>query len=254
MSLEKKPQKVSIEFGHTYTDSGLVQSGESMHRGIRELQRELTAFEMRCKENGNAAVEIARQLELTAKTHVLLDDVEWSYEQSRSHGNTDRIALFRARSLQGAEIAFSPDSAQSEGSLVPQAKARLDSLPSERSHIRLDTQTGKQRVRIRGFTGIEDETHPSCDILDLVWHEKRADEADILLTILHQAYESQQARVHALAEHITGTKLNDASAATLLLDDAGTPVALRRWSERSEKAKLYFDVIESRLVAGKTTA
>src|SRR3989344_5649676 len=124
MSLEKKPQKVSIEFGHTYTDSGLVQSGESMHRGIRELQRELTAFEMRCKENGNAAVEIARQLELTAKTHVLLDDVEWSYEQSRSHGNTDRIALFRARSLQGAEIAFSPDSAQSEGSLGPQAKAR----------------------------------------------------------------------------------------------------------------------------------
>lgn len=245
MSLERN-RKVSIETGHTYTSDDLLLDTESERRGIRELNRELTPFETRCAELGQAAAACAGRLGFDVKTHVLLDDVEVAYAQHRSE-DPWKYASLRGRAHEGAKIAYEPDTVTPEASLVADAEQQLQALGTDSHSIRMQTRAGIQRVKLRGYSELVDPSHPSCDILDVSWHIHRSKDADILLTILHENYFKQQARVQALAAAISGTSVNTASMATLFLNDAGDPVSLERWYERSADASNYYDELEKLL-------
>lgn len=248
--------KVSIEFGHIYTDDNLyVDNYMSSYPNAHTLNRELTTYEKACAFAGNRAADVAKDLGIEAVKHLLIDDVEWAFRQRQSMDDHWRWQLFRNRAILGAQKAYDIaglTSVESEGDLAIAAVKNLQKLREKvgngGSHIRLQTRTGDQRVRLTGYRAIEDKEHPSCDILDLTWHQKRGKDTAILLTVLPKGYISQQARVHALAELLAGEPLNKVSAATLLLDDVGDPSQLVRWTERSSEATRYFDLLQSSLI------
>lgn len=211
-----------------------------------ELARELTAFETKCKEVGEKIEAIAHELMLSTRRHILVDDVEEVWRQQWSLDSW-RLQLFRDRAKAGAESAYDPDRVESEGDLVESAYRLLSSHPmGQKRSMRLSTETGEQRVKLRGFAAVKDAEHPSCDLLDVVWHERKADEAEILITVLHKKYKNQQARVHALARELSMPNLKESSSATLFLDDEGNPESLSVWKARDEVAERFFKAIEAK--------
>lgn len=239
---------VSIEQAHPHTEDVLLIRGEPFaHPGAKmELQRELTPFEARCGEVGEEVEEVAIGMGLSTRKHILVDDVDWAEKQAKSQDSW-RWQLFRERAKLGAEVAYGAEGAQSEADLVAKAHQLLSTRPAgEGGSMRLKTATGEQDVKLRGFKGVSDKEHPSCDILDVVWHEKKADEADILITVLHKKYRNQQARVHALARELAVPNLEGSSSATLFLDDDGKPELFTVWKVQDEVADRFFKTVASK--------
>jgi hypothetical protein len=233
--------KVSVEFGHTYPSDGL-HTAHMPNKGA-ELSRSSSAFELAQRQCGEDSVRIAVEQGYEPVKHVMIDDVE-SYRQGNS-ADSWKYVLVKERIVEATRQIYAPDEIIRESQFVTQALAHLpkiDGLDPPKKHIKLHTKTGKQRVRIRGFKDVADPEHPSCDVLDLAWHEHRARSAGVLLTILHYSYEDQQARVHALMDL---TDAQQSSSATLFLDDSGAPIQLIRWNVLDERANLYFDALES---------
>jgi hypothetical protein len=237
--------KVSVEYGHTYAADGIYTRGmpaETIEANQSQVSRELTAFEQSCKALGDTAATMAVDAGFEVTKHLLIDDVEWAYKQKGSQ-DSGRWATFRWRVNKAAEALYEPDETVSEAELVGAAIKNAtnvrEKLDKTGKYVKLDTRTGEQRVSLTGFKGVDDTQHPSCDVLDLSWHQKRGEDAEVLVTILHESYETQQARVHALAEVVADDSFNNLSIASLLVDDNG------RASRLLQAAQAYFESLQS---------
>lgn len=69
---------------------------------------------------------------------------------------------------------------------------------------KLKTGSGKNMfvVPLQGFNGVDDPTHPSCQVLDVAWLQKRLTLAPEAVTLLPAGYEDQQRGVEILADLI----------------------------------------------------
>src|SRR3989344_767511 len=215
-----KPAKVSIETAHPYTSDDLRITGDAFIGKEPRLKREMTAFEQACARVGNSLADLAEQMGFETTTHVLIDDVTWAAAQEKS-AEPHRWSLFRNSAEMGAELAYSPDAISSEAAYKNAGVLLADLLRNisgkeGASHIRLHTQSGRQRIRLTGFKEVADPEHPSCDVLDLAWHQDRAKEHRVLLNVLHESYAGQQDRVDALFALLPNTDPSISSALLLL--------------------------------------
>jgi hypothetical protein len=242
--------KVSVEYGHTYSSDELYTRGLPSHDLVEkdQLSRGLTKFEQACMTVGNDAARLAEEAGFEVKRHVLIDDVELAAQQHKSQ-DSERFQLTRARMHHAVEALYRPDEVVHEADLASDALRNIDLITQatgkDQTHVKANTTTGPQRIRLRGFRDIADAAHPSCDVLDLAWHQKRAQDAEVLITVLHQNYAHQQARVHALAELVADGAFAQISAATLLVDDDGQPSQLLRWQTARPEVASYFDSLEA---------
>lgn len=195
-----------IEVCHTYAPDRLVPcdglGDEGWNYRLSDIQIQLGQLEAI-----ESALRTAHGLDAQPVARLgLLDDVA-AQENMRRSQDSARHALFlgvSAESLRvGAkaevhlESAFVRRGVELQGMLAEQVAERA--LPHRGSRIEIPTSAGDCRVKLAGFRGVPDSSHPSCAVLDLAWTEWRTGEYGSTYTVLPLAYREQQLQVAALA-------------------------------------------------------
>lgn len=200
----------TIEIGHTYAPDRLVKLAGGEGTGdlySPELGRafhdtpEAARLRRIAEYFGDSAIRVA-----------LVDDVALSERQKKSSEQW-RWQHFLNASLAGVQLGtgverhrlFRESEFEQAGrDIVAQIQAvelPNDYRLSEKGRLKLITGSGKDRftIPLQGFSGVEDPTYPSCQVLDLAWLQKRLTIATQAITVLPSSYEDQQRGVEILA-------------------------------------------------------
>jgi hypothetical protein len=177
----------TLELGHTYSPA------------LLGIQR---AYDERRIANffGNSVIRVALIDDIAVKEKQRKSVDPWRWQMFMNRCTEDVLATTGVESKDlYYESGFEKDARAlveaitdwqlPEGYRVSQNGRRLISnVDGERSSISL-----------RGFRGVDDQTYPSCEVLDLAWLQKRLSIAPEAITILPSYMEEQQNRVNILA-------------------------------------------------------
>lgn len=200
----------TVEIGHTYAPDRLVKLAGGEGTG------DLYAPEIgRAFHDTPEAARIRRIAEYFGESAIrvaLVDDVALIESQKKSSEQW-RWQLFLNASFAGVRLGtgvernrlFRESEFEQAGRDIV-AEIKDMGLPdgyrlSENGRLKLITGSGKDRftIPLQGFSGVEDPTYPSCQVLDLAWLQKRLTIAPEAITVLPSTYEEQQRGVEILA-------------------------------------------------------
>ncbi len=205
-----QPQR-TVEVGHVYSPNRLIQlsSPEESDFYSRALGRHF-------KDTPEAARlrDIAGSFGEATLRVALIDDVLPKDAQRKSADswrwqlfmNTSAESVILGTGITQSELYYESNFETAGRDIVAQIQA-MD-LPEgyrlTQAGDKLKVGSGKamRTIRLQGYSGIEDPTFPSCEVLDLAWLEKRLTLAPESVTVLPEGFIDQQERVAVLAELI----------------------------------------------------
>lgn len=203
----------TIEIGHTYAPDLLVPSICALNEAAFEFSDTPYAGKLRA---------IAYQIGKDATRVAFVDDIAARNEQRKSADGW-RWELFIQRSAQSVRVGTEASIIAFESEYVQRGRELVEEISTMElssgyrmsdNQQKLVVGSGKTKTRIPlvGFKGIEDESHPSCQVLDLAWLEHRLTIASEAITVLPVKYESQQNQVKLLADlfpHLSSEKMTN---------------------------------------------
>lgn len=200
--------RATVEIGHTYSPERLAELalGDQGDFYSPVLGRYFNDTPEAAKQRA-----VASELGDSVVRVALLDDVAVRQEEGSSSDKA-RWVLFRTIAEESVALATGVD----RGNLYKEAdfeRAARDlieeitrmELPDgyrlSRDARKLIIGSGPHRksISLRGFKGVDDESYPSCELLDLAWLQKRLSLAPYAFTILPKELAPQQERVAILA-------------------------------------------------------
>lgn len=197
----------TVEIGHTYAPDRLGPFAPEGHEG-----RRAPGYDRVFTDSPEAARLRALAQDIGDKSLVvaLVDDVAVR-ERQRNSDDPWRWQAFIDASKASVVAATGAEIVEYESAFALRARDMVEEirtmeLPTDyrlsETGNKLIFGSGKTKVRIPlvGFGGVDDPTHPSCQMLDLAWLEHKLSLAPDAITVLPQGYEEQQEQVRLLAD------------------------------------------------------
>jgi hypothetical protein len=231
----------SVEIYHTYAPEKLTRlSSELVDRHAEMPPVEpLTDQQINI---GLLAIAACKQLEDPLVVS-LVDDVTSAYEnRTRTDQGLLRknktavtslslysgVERFRAFGLSNKnyEVFLESDYVEPASQLIDQIQtADLPEgyrLSKDKRTLVIGSGKDKLRVRMQGFSGIDDQDHPSCQMLDAAWALDRVEAiGPTAITILPETFVDQQIKTAMLSRIIPRFHGHDFRIVSILTDEAG---------------------------------
>lgn len=197
---------VTVEIGHTYAPERLVPlarngGGDFNGHGLSFTDTPEAKRLRNFADCFGPAVRVA-----------LFDDVVANQEQANSTDEWRRSMFMGISQISialgtGAERVYRESQFESAGRTIVDEIQDM-SLPKgyrlSKDGSKLKLPKGMipntKTISLTGFAGVEDQTHPSCEVMDTAWLQERLTIAPEAITILPSELEGQQARASILAD------------------------------------------------------
>ncbi|MEI9914282.1 MAG: hypothetical protein WDN66_04910 [Candidatus Saccharibacteria bacterium] len=169
----------------------------------------------------------------------LIDDVVPAYKKAQgleptSNSLVTKLSLisgierFRPLGISNDNFKFYMESDYVEPAKELIAKVQNTSLPDgfrlgqDGRSLIYGSGKDKVKIKIQGFSGIDDPDHPSCQMLDAAWTlDRLASIGPTAITILPEAFSEQQAQSALLTLAIPDFHGHDYRVVSLLTDESG---------------------------------
>lgn len=204
---------ITVEIGHSYAPDRLVRFARADEDGdfySPELDRSFTDTEEAARLRkiaeffGESAVRVALVDDIAAKEKQKKSVDEWRWQ---AFLNASYAGVKYGTGVEWSKLFKESDFEQSGRDLVAQLQAMK--LPEgyhlsqdRRKRYKLTIGSGEDEfsIPLQGFKGVKDPSHPSCQVLDLAWLQKRLTLAPEAITVLPSDYAEQQRGVEILAD------------------------------------------------------
>lgn len=192
----------TIEIGHTYAPerfTDLMVGRDS--RGQLQFKDKEHAKELR---------ELADTISPDGIRVALVDDVAAREKQKKSQDSW-RWAMFIGATVESVRFGTQADFVELESRFELPARRLTQEIKNmelsedyrfsqDGKKLIVGSGKGREVISLEGFSGVEDPSYPSCQMLDLAWLQHRLTLAPYAINVLPRSFEEQQKQVGLLAD------------------------------------------------------